>query len=84
MRMSRKRVLREPTPSQNTSTPPDKFILKGQFHENEKEEGAEGGPPQNPSTPPDKFRLKDQFHENKKEEGVEGTHSTPESQYTAS
>jgi hypothetical protein len=42
MRMRRKRVPREPTPSQYPSTPPDKFRLKGQFHENEKEEGAEG------------------------------------------
>ncbi len=40
MRMIRKRVSREPTPPQNPSTPPEKIRLKGQFHENEKEEGA--------------------------------------------
>ncbi len=57
---------RKLTPPQNPSTPPDKFRLKGQFHENEKEEGAGGEPtpPQIPSTPPDKFILKGQFHEN--------------------
>ncbi len=73
---------REPTPPQKPSTPPDEFRLKGQFHENEKEESAALGPtpPQNTSTPPDEFRLKGQFHENEKEEGAEGTHSTPESQ----
>jgi hypothetical protein len=42
MRMIRMRVPREPTPPQNPSTPPDKIILKGQFHENDKEEGVEG------------------------------------------
>jgi hypothetical protein len=38
MRMRRKRVPREPTPSQNPSTPPDKFRVKSQFHENEEKE----------------------------------------------
>jgi hypothetical protein len=76
MRMRRKRVLREPTPPQNPSTPPDEFRLKGQLHENEQEEGAEGThSPQNPSTPPVEFRLKGQLHENEQEEGAEGTHS---------
>jgi hypothetical protein len=42
MRIRRKRVPRELTPPQNSSTPTDKFRLKGQFHENKKEEGAEG------------------------------------------
>jgi hypothetical protein len=40
--MRRKRVPREPIPPKNPSTPPDEFRLKGQFHENEKKEGAEG------------------------------------------
>ncbi len=42
MRIRRKRVPREPTPPQNHRTPPDKFRLKGQFHENEKKEFAKG------------------------------------------
>ncbi len=42
MRIRRKRMPREPTPPQNSSTPIDKFRLNGQYQENEKKEGTEG------------------------------------------